>query len=63
MDCEKNFAKYIRLFITHNSCRSYSKFSYSTLKLSATSIKPGQYVLVTTSVENIGAVAADEVSE
>ena len=40
---------------------SYSTFTYSNLKLSATAIEPGQQIDVTVSVKNNGPYDAEEV--
>ena len=43
------------------SCRSYSQFQYSNLKVSPATIKAGQNVTVDVTVANVGSVAGDEV--
>ena len=42
---------------------SYSKFTFSNLKLSRTEIKPGETIDVTVDLENTGATSADEVAQ
>ena len=42
---------------------SYSKFTYSNLKLGHTEIKPGETIDVSVDLENTGATAADEVAQ
>jgi beta-glucosidase len=42
---------------------SYSKFTFSNLKLGRTEIKPGETIDVSVDLENTGATAADEVAQ
>ena len=52
---------HILYIIPHLFIRSYSKFTYSDLVVSPSSIKPGDNVTVKVTVKNIGSRDGDEV--